>query len=86
MTPYKITRPKRPLPNDLFEKVATVYRQAVADGHHNPGMQIAKASDIPIGTVHRWITTARAKGLLEPATPGRATGLRLICRTCGRPF
>ncbi len=71
----KLKRPPRnKLDDDFYRQVATAYRKAVAAGLP-PGDTIAKNSDVPKGTVNRWIAEARKpeRGFLPPGEPGKVT-------------
>jgi hypothetical protein len=35
--------------------------------YSNPAQELAKANDVPVTTVHRWVREARRRGLLAPA-------------------
>jgi hypothetical protein len=72
---HKLERPaKRRLDDDFYASVARAYADAVAWGM-NPRKQLALDSETPADTVARWIRTARAKGYLSAAEPGRASGV-----------
>jgi hypothetical protein len=71
--PMRLERPARnELDDDFFRKVAMTYRWAVAAGRA-PLDAMAADSDIPRGTVARWVATARERGFLPPAQPGKVS-------------
>ncbi len=72
---YKLERPgTRRLDDEFYAAVARAYADAVAWGL-NPRKTLALDSDIPADTVARWIRTARGKGYLSQAEPGKASGV-----------
>ena len=60
----------RPYPDEFYAAVAASYSAHARFGR--PSAQIAADSGVPVSTVHRWIRQCRARGLLTPASPGRA--------------
>ncbi len=72
--PGGFTAPKPPggrLTDEFLENVVAMYRWAVASGKA-PGPTIAKAAEVPVSRVHRWVSEARKRGLLPPAVRGKA--------------
>ena len=67
----KLERPPRSeLDDDFFREVASAYRHATAAGLP-PLKTIAEDSDLPRGTVARWIAAARERGHLPKTTSGK---------------
>ncbi len=70
---HRLKRPaKRQLNDIFFERVAMAYRDAVFAGLP-PAKTLADDSGTPQGTVNRWISIAREKGMLPEAEPGRVS-------------
>lgn len=67
-TPSRRGRP--PLPDDLLRRVAQAYLHEAPNGR---GLvrRLAARFDRPEATIKDWIATARERGFLSPATPGR---------------
>jgi hypothetical protein len=60
-------------PDRFYESVATAYEYLVTEkGSRRPALELAERNDVPVTTVHRWITEARRRGLLGPGVKGRA--------------
>ncbi len=55
----------------FYELVAGHYRARLKAGKR-PAQEIAKASGVPVTTVHRWVRAARRRGFLAATTRGRA--------------
>ncbi len=74
--PFKRYRLKRPtsrrLPDSFYRQVADAYQDAVFFGL-NPRKVLADDAETPADTVARWVTTARKRGHLPPARPGRVS-------------
>jgi hypothetical protein len=67
----RLKRPdKRRLDDGFYRQVANAYADAVRHGLR-PAKTLAADADTPPGTVNRWIATARRRGYLSPAKPGR---------------
>jgi hypothetical protein len=58
-------------PLEFAKQVAEQYKLA-ALRTHEPAVELASASGVPVGTVRRWIREARALGELPPGHQGRA--------------
>jgi hypothetical protein len=56
---------------DFYERLAARYEK-LAKTSHRPSALIGRMEGVPVTTVHRWIATARRKGLLPPARKGAA--------------
>lgn len=68
-----VTRPADGrITDDFLANVAAMYNWLVARGGDAPVASISKGSDVPVGTVHRWVAMARKRGFLPPAVKGRA--------------
>lgn len=59
------------LTDEFLAELAGAYRELVAI-KRNPGPAIADQTGAPVATVRRWISVARKRGFLPPATRGRA--------------
>jgi hypothetical protein len=59
------------LTDEFLAELAGAYRELVAI-KRNPGPAIAEQTGTPVATVRRWISVARKRGFLPPATRGRA--------------
>jgi hypothetical protein len=59
-----------PKGDDFYRFVGEVYGKA-ATVSTRPAAELAKAWEVPVTTVHRWIREARRRGHLPPAEPGR---------------
>jgi hypothetical protein len=71
---HRLERPSsRKLDDDFYVFVARAYADAVAWGL-NPRKQLALDAETPADTVARWIRTARRRGYLSAAEPGKASG------------
>ena len=64
----------RRLDDHFYAEVARAYADAVAVGL-NPRKTLAADSGTPADTVARWIRTARQRGKLSEAQPGKASGV-----------
>jgi hypothetical protein len=53
----------------FLRHVAAAYSAAVASGKQ-PGPELARQADRPVKTVHRWIYTARKRGIMQAGRPG----------------
>lgn len=66
---------KRPpggrITDEFLENVAEMYRWAVEQGEA-PAVSISGVAEVPVRTVHRWISEARKRGFLPPAVKGKA--------------
>ena len=56
-------------PDDFYREVAELYSR-LAQSNRNPATHIAKANDVPVTTVHRWVKEARRRGFLAPGRRG----------------
>jgi hypothetical protein len=63
--------PEGRLTDDYLREVASLYLREVGT-KRSPAPAIARAAGVPVRTVHRWIAEARKRGILPPATKGRA--------------
>lgn len=60
-------------PDEWYGLLGTIYQQLLVQGEQRPAAAIARANDVPLRRVHRWITEARRRGLMAPARrQGRA--------------
>jgi hypothetical protein len=59
------------LSDEFLRNVAGVYL-ATVEAKRAPAPAIAAMAGVPVRTVHRWVTEARRRGYLPPATKGRA--------------
>lgn len=67
---------RRRTPDSELERVATVYRQALADGDH-PTAAVERALRLPNrNTAKKWVQRAREGGFLEPAPAPRVGGIK----------
>jgi hypothetical protein len=60
------------LPPEHFERVAEAYRAALSAAPRRPIQYLAEKFNVPEPTLRRWVQRARDRGLLGPATPGKA--------------
>jgi transposase-like protein len=58
-------------PDAFYAQVADLYSRLAAGGVRGPAARIAKANDLPVTTVHRWVKEARNRGLLSSGRTGR---------------
>jgi hypothetical protein len=72
----KISAGKRPgrrgHPDQHYRDIAARYDQLVAGGTRNPTACLAEQLNYSRNTVAGWVSTARKRGYLPPARPGRA--------------
>jgi hypothetical protein len=69
----RLKRPgQRRLDDGFYRQVANAYADAVRHGLP-PAKTLAEDADTPPGTVNRWIATARRRGYLSPAKPGKVS-------------
>jgi hypothetical protein len=61
---------KGPKGDDFYRFVGEVYGKAAVVSTR-PAAELAKAWEVPVTTVHRWVREARRRGHLRPAEPGR---------------
>lgn len=59
-----------PITDAFLRQVAEVYARAAAEGR-NPAPAIAEAAQVSPRTVHKWIATARRRGIMPPGQQGR---------------
>jgi|HubBroStandDraft_2_1064218.scaffolds.fasta_scaffold11006_4 hypothetical protein len=59
------------LSDDFLRRVAGIYAEAVAE-KEAPAPVMADAAGVSARTVHGWIAEARKRGIMPPATRGRA--------------
>jgi hypothetical protein len=64
------TPAKGPKGDGFYGFVGEVYGKA-ATVSTRPAAELAKAWEVPVTTVHRWVREARRRGHLRPAEPGR---------------
>jgi hypothetical protein len=65
-----LTRPDGKDPDAFYKQVAEAYRDVVQTTN-KVAKVLAEESDVPVGTVHRWILEARRRGFLPSARQGR---------------
>ncbi|HEX3538859.1 MAG TPA: hypothetical protein VHT75_00320 [Acidimicrobiales bacterium] len=58
-------------PDDFYRRVAALYLD-LAQRSGRPAADIARANEINVSTVHRWIKEARRRGFLPPGRAGKA--------------
>jgi hypothetical protein len=61
------------LGDDFYRSVASALARA-RQSSQRPAVDLAKANDVPVSTVHRWIKEARRRGIVPPS--GRQQGSR----------
>jgi hypothetical protein len=66
-----VQAPKGRITEEFLAHVASAYAWAAAQGLA-PAPAIAEQADVPVRTVHGWISQARKRGHLPPGRPGRA--------------
>lgn len=66
-----VKAPNGRLTTEFFEELASAYTWLV-DAQRPPAPAIAEMANVPVRTVHRWISEARSRGFLPPAQRGRA--------------
>jgi len=59
-----------PKPDEFYRWVAEVYAKA-AVASTRPAADLAKAWEVPVTTVHRWVRVARSRGYLPAGESGR---------------
>jgi hypothetical protein len=64
--------PSGALTDAFMADLAAAHRELVASGQP-PAPAIAEQTNTPVRTVHRWISQARKRDFLPPATRGRTT-------------
>jgi hypothetical protein len=64
-----LAAPSKGLTDEFLAHVAAAYSAAVASGKQ-PGPELARQADRPVKTVHRWIYTARKRGIMQAGRPG----------------
>jgi hypothetical protein len=69
--PLKVDERSRP--DEWYQKLASAYAY-LSTFSRSPAQDIAKANDVPVTTVNRWVKEARRRGLLAPSR--RSTGGR----------
>lgn len=65
-----LSRPDGRDPDEFYSEVATAYRQ-YAEASKSPAAAMAQEAEVPVKTVHRWISEARRRGHLPPGRRGR---------------
>lgn len=70
--PPPLHRPPGRLSEDFFLAVARAYSRHASTPGARPGPELAKEAGVAVKTVHGWISEARKRGFLPPATKGRA--------------
>ena len=70
----RMRRAKRGIPvtDEQIEQIAEQYLLAVEQDQRAPVATLAKTHNVSASTIHRWLGRARKKGLLGPATHGKA--------------
>jgi hypothetical protein len=63
----RLSAPENGLTDEFLREVAKAYDAAVAH-RMPPGEALAELAGVSPRTVHRWVYTARKRGLMEPAT------------------
>lgn len=66
-----LPRPDGSDPDAFYRAVAETYNATIPHSHR-PAHVIAEASEVPVGTAHRWIAEARRRGFLPPGKKGAA--------------
>jgi hypothetical protein len=69
--PAPLEHPGRRISEEFLRSLAAMYLWLVSEGQP-PAPEIAKQTGAPVGTVHRWIATARQREFLPPGRVGRA--------------
>jgi hypothetical protein len=69
--PEPVRQPESGLDDEFLRSVARNYIWAISE-HRRPAPAISAQAHSPVRTVHAWIRKARARGILEPTTQGRA--------------
>jgi hypothetical protein len=67
-----LRRPEGAITDDFLSHVSAAYLQALQDGL-SPGKALAEQADVPLRTVHRWVYTARQRGIMPAGRRGRVT-------------
>ena len=62
----QVNRTRRGLSDDQLRAVAETYEALVAEGERYPVKALAATQHVDKSTASRWISAARARGLLEP--------------------
>lgn len=65
-------RGRKPLGHEHYERIAQRYQQLCAAGVRAPVAAIAKEEAVNSNTARAWVNRARKRGLLGPASNGRA--------------
>lgn len=70
----RMRRAKRgvPVTDEQIAQIAEDYLRAVDQSQKAPVATLAKTHNVSVSTIHRWLDRARKKGLLGPATHGKA--------------
>lgn len=66
-----VRRGKR-LPDEHLEKVAAIYRAAIAKGSQSPTADVGERFFVARSSAGRWLVEARKRGILDPAQHGIA--------------
>jgi hypothetical protein len=61
---------KRAKGDEFYRRIGEIYGKAAHESTR-PAADLAKAWEVPVTTVHRWVREARRRGHLPPAEPGR---------------
>lgn len=57
-------------PDEFYRRVAEIYAKATL-ASPRPAAELAKAWEVPLTSVHRWVRVARGRGYLPPTEKGR---------------
>lgn len=68
--PPPLRAPEGRLTDGFLRDVASAYAAAIRRGEQ-PAKALAEQARVPVRTVHRWIYTARRRGVMPPGTRGR---------------
>jgi hypothetical protein len=57
-------------PDEFYRRIGEIYGKAALVSPR-PAAELAKAWDVPLTSVHRWVRVARGRGYLPPTEKGR---------------
>jgi hypothetical protein len=63
--------PQDGLTDDFLREVARAYSAALGRRERSPAQSLARQASVPVRTVHRWIYTARQRGIMERGRQGK---------------
>jgi hypothetical protein len=70
--PPPLRAPDGRVTDDFLRELTRAYSAALQRGDRRPAVKLAEQAGVSVHAVRKWVLTARRRGIMPPARPGKA--------------